>query len=260
MLSCGCWTLSQVYSLIDSHLKPCIPKWAIHIHSVRKPTNYALLWTWNAFYKYWKPECETCKFQDTPVSVGQAWIQKTSFNKVDILSNNWNVHDKDLGFSEEIFSSRVNIKLEKPRGGQFKTSCVRDHFIHDRCTHPLKNAFWSASSFELGPVGIRSRASCTNHPVTDGGGGVLEPWFKGYQWHISDAMLCKEVRHTACLPPSPLQAWKQACLCFCESEPTSGWANSISGEIQMPTSFLFSWSEACSAELPRTACQSSSRK
>lgn len=31
-------------------------------------------------------------------------------------------------------------------------------------------------------------------------------------------MLCKEAGHTACLSPSPLQAWKQACLCFFECE------------------------------------------
>lgn len=57
------------------------------------------------------------------------------------MTFSWNAHDQDLDFSEEKFSSRANIKLEKLRGRQFKTSYIADHFIHDGCIHYLKNAF-----------------------------------------------------------------------------------------------------------------------
>lgn len=57
----------------------------------------------------------------------------------------------------------------------------------------------------------------------------------------TDPRLCFAGGWALSLPPlAPLQAWKQACLRFCESEPTSGRANSISGETQTAISFLFS--------------------
>lgn len=67
-------------------------------------------------------------------------------------------------------SFQAEQRLESPTGGQFETSCVTDHFLHDGCIHPLKKRFLICTLVWTGPGGIRSRASCINHPVTCGWG------------------------------------------------------------------------------------------
>lgn len=125
----------------------------------------------------------------------------------------------------------------------FETSCFIKHFTHDGCTQPLKRVFWSAHSSGQDPVGIRSRASPQITPwLGTGVGGSDTSVLKGTSDTNPKACFARSWAHS--LPPlAPLQAWKQACLRFCEAEPISGRANSISRETQMVTSFLFSWPE-----------------
>lgn len=114
----------------------------------------------------------------------------------------------------------------------------------------------------LGEIQLASEAGPLHKSPHDLGWGWETPTPLLYRVPVTQIQrLCFAGGWALSLPPlAPLQAWKQACLRFCESEPTSGRANSISGETQMATSFLFSWPEAHSEELRGLACQGSSWK
>lgn len=73
-----------------------------------------------------------------------------------------------ISLSEKRLSSTTTILSLKNQWGTVWDFLRYISFYPWWMPSPFKNTFWSARLFELGPVGIRSRASCINHPMTSG--------------------------------------------------------------------------------------------